>query len=171
MADNEKRCVCGRQLFKRKRDSVAQWEKRKFCSIECANKNKFECVDIGERFWRFVPSRVKNTCWHWAGSVDGGGYGTLAVGPGESPVKAHRMSWEIHFGQIPDGLVVCHACDNPACVNPHHLMLGTQMANTLDTSRKGRLNDSSLLNLRPGMRGIRGAGTQSVGERNVARNQ
>lgn len=53
-------------------------------------------------------------------------------------VRATTVSWEIHFGPIPRGLVVCHACDNPICSNPNHLLLGTLVANNIDMWRKGR---------------------------------
>jgi hypothetical protein len=85
----------------------------------------------------------------------------IATERGKSPIKAHRLSWEIAFGSIPQGLQVCHACDNPSCVNPNHLMLGTLQANLLDASRKGRINDISISNLRPSAPGFYGAGPHS----------
>lgn len=84
-----------------------------------------------ERFWRFVNR--SNGCWLWTGGRNRpGGYGTFD-GKG-----AHRFSWCLHFGEIPDRLNVLHRCDNPDCVSPDHLFLGTQADNMTDMNRKGR---------------------------------
>lgn len=151
--------LCGAAFYKRARDSSAQWSEREFCSIGCANKSKRPITPPIERFWNFVDKR-KNGCWKWLGSVDHRGYGRISAGRNLAPLKAHRISWEIHFGAISANLNVLHACDNPGCVNPDHLMLGTQKANAVDMSRKGRINIKSLDNLRPGQKGVRGAGNQ-----------
>ncbi|MGO4763838.1 HNH endonuclease signature motif containing protein [Cupriavidus campinensis] len=80
---------------------------------------------------------VKNGCWEWVGSKDRKGYGRMWVrGRGNTP--AHRASYEIHKGPIPDGFCVLHACDNPQCVNPDHLSLGSLADNNADMRRKGR---------------------------------
>ena len=88
------------------------------------------------RFWRFVaPSMDDRGCWEWTGARAGElGYGCLG---GKGP-RAHRLSWEIHNGPIPDGLWVLHKCDNPPCVNPRHLFLGTRTDNIRDMFAKGR---------------------------------
>ena len=153
-----KNCTCcGSKFNRRMRDSQAQWESRAFCSILCANRSKKEKTPVEQRFWRHVGKRAERFCWEWIGSHDDRGYGTISAEAGISPVRAHRLSWEMHFGAIPDGLNVCHACDNPGCVNPMHLLLGTQAANALDMARKGRINPISLLNLQPGQVGHYGA--------------
>lgn len=104
---------------------------------------------------------MKNKCWEWTGSKDDKGYGKISTRFGASPVKAHRVSWEMHYGTIPAGLNVLHACDNPSCVNPNHLMIGSQQANSIDMSRKSKISNQSLLNLRPGEKGVHGAGKLS----------
>lgn len=97
-------------------------------------------VSISDRFWKFVEKR-KSGCWTWKGCTDKKGYGRISSRRGLPPKKAYRLSWEIHFGEIPKGLEVCHACDNPSCVNPNHLMIGTHQANMMDAHRKNRINN------------------------------
>lgn len=92
-------------------------------------------MDTIDRFW----SKVNKTemCWLWTGNRSQG-YGKLSV-LGES-IRAHRYSYILHFGAIPQGMLVCHRCDNPACVRPDHLFLGTSSDNAKDAYHKGRLN-------------------------------
>lgn len=161
-----KNCSFCRNVFhKLKRDSWKQWESREFCSRSCLGRSKKK-TSPHIRFWNNVKIK-KNKCWEWIGSKDGKGYGTISSGYKKSPVKAHRISWEIHFGEIPEGLFVLHACDNPGCVNPNHLMVGSQQANAIDMSKKGRMSDESLLNLRPGEIGVLGAGSYSNRGRSI----
>jgi len=87
-----------------------------------------------ERFWSQVQ-RIAG-CWLWTGTLLNSGYGQVMLR--KRKVRAHRLAWELTFGPIPEGMVVCHACDNPACVNPHHLWLGTVQANVRDRDAKGR---------------------------------
>ena len=76
-------------------------------------------------------------CWEWVGALDDNGYGRFYVRKNHSP-HASRVAWELCFGPIPGKLFVCHRCDNPPCVNPAHLFLGTRQDNILDCVRKGR---------------------------------
>lgn len=75
-------------------------------------------------------------CWLWTGPVAPGGYGKASIG--SMQVFIHRISFELFNGPLPDGMVVCHECDVPACWNPAHLFAGTETDNRLDMIRKGR---------------------------------
>ena len=87
-----------------------------------------------ERFW----SKVKKTetCWLWTGGTDAGGYGHF-VTMGEHGY-AHRISYRLCVGKIPDGLCICHRCDVPTCVNPDHLFAASQSENNQDRAAKKR---------------------------------
>lgn len=98
-------------------------------------KVKRQYVSIDKRFW----GKVKKTdsCWLWTGAKNGNGYGTIRYNG--RPIGTHRMSWILANGlDIPKGMQVLHSCDNPLCVRPDHLSLGTLQENSKDMSRKGR---------------------------------
>lgn len=103
---------------------------------------------ITERFWKYVDRRTEQECWNWTGA-------TVPYKKGISPHRrgmmnvgykfgvprgeyAYRVSWQIHHGDVPEGMLVCHKCDNPLCVNPNHLFLGTHKDNLDDCYAKGR---------------------------------
>lgn len=99
-----------------------------------------------ETFWNKVnkegsiPTHVSylGKCWEWIGGLDTHGYGQFCLN--EKTILVHKLSWIIVHGEIPDRLWVLHKCDNPKCVNPEHLVLGTAKDNAQDRERKGRGN-------------------------------
>jgi hypothetical protein len=95
---------------------------------------RVSCSVNEERFWAKVDKQ--DTCWVWTASCNPKGYGQFLVN--KVPRRAHRLSWEMHNGPIPAGMQVLHRCDNPSCVRPEHLFLGTNNDNMQDKITKGR---------------------------------
>ena len=108
-------------------------ERTKYCSMACYNASR--SVPVECRFWKFVDRLGDDDCWLWRGSIQGK-YGSICI-EGKS-TGAHRVSYQLHKGEIPEGLVVMHSCDVPLCVNPKHLSAGTYIDNMQDMVRKGR---------------------------------
>ena len=93
---------------------------------------------LDERFWSKVSRVSLNGCWEWTANKNNQGYGLYRPG-GTAPKRlAHRLSYADRNGDIPKGMLVLHKCDNPLCVNPDHLVLGTFRDNTQDMVAKGR---------------------------------
>lgn len=104
-----------------------------------------------ENFWDQVDKNGPSGCWTWLGARTGAGYGSLMIC--KVKYSAHRLSYELTFGPIPEGENVLHSCDNKACVNPAHLFLGSQTDNIHDAIQKGRvigvpLSDQDVIDIR-----------------------
>ena len=93
---------------------------------------------INRRFWKWVDKTAPNGCWLWTRGTTAAGYGVLTIN--YKITYAHRLSWEIANGPIPDKAHILHHCDIPNCVNPTHLFLGDQAANVGDATTKGRMS-------------------------------
>ena len=97
--------------------------------------------DIEKLIPRYLLKVKKtNHCWNWIGAKFQKGYGQFWIPEYKRKIKAHRFSWIIHKGKIPNDLYVLHHCDNRLCINPDHLFLGTHADNVSDKMKKGRMN-------------------------------
>lgn len=93
---------------------------------------------LEERFWEKVDNASRDGCWRWTSAIGSRGYGVFWVGGRKRSAFAHRTAYEMTHGPIPEGMVVMHSCDNPWCVNPAHLSVGSKKDNSQDALRKGR---------------------------------
>lgn len=136
--------ACGKSYSRRPDVSRRQFERSRACSRSCAfalGRSARSWPTAAETFWPKAdktPGLGPNgDCWEWTGHRDRFGYGR--VNSRHFPTKiAHRVSYLMNVGAIPDGLDVRHCCDNPACVRPGHLELGTDQDNTNDKVSRGR---------------------------------
>lgn len=134
---------CGQTYFRPERVTAWTWERRRYCGQECGRLGGWDGRrrSPSERFWAKVrKSENPNGCWVWTGAKDPLGYGRFREStPALSKlITTHRFAWTITYGPIPEGLCVLHRCDNPPCVRPDHLWLGTLRDNARDMVNKGR---------------------------------
>lgn len=113
--------------------------KRKYCGTACATEARHiraMNADIEEHLDKRIEVDEKTGCWNWIRGKNTLGYGITKV-RGQRYL-AHRLAYISSFGPIPEGMLVCHKCDNPSCCNPEHLFLGNNAANMADMKKKGR---------------------------------
>lgn len=105
---------------------------------------------LADRFWSKVEKTA--TCWLWTAAVDGRGYGVIGLGgKGDGLGRAHRVSWEMANGPIPEGAILCHTCDVKRCVRPDHLYAGTKADNARDAIERGQMSSGPSHPVRRGM--------------------
>lgn len=106
-----------------------------------ARKRGEPIVPIEKRLYSHIKINEISGCWEWQGSTRAG-YGRLTIGSRKDGtrriVMAHRLSYELNYGEIPENMEICHKCDNRCCINPEHLFVGTHQDNMDDRERKGR---------------------------------
>ncbi len=103
---------------------------------EHIEKRVLKKTHIPEDVWNKINIQNSDECWIWQGYKDKDGYGAIDIN--KKIYKAHRLIYELSYGSIPKGKLVCHICDNPPCCNPHHLFLGTNKDNSEDRDNKKR---------------------------------
>jgi len=99
--------------------------------------HRYKNMPFLQYFWDKINALDDTDCWIYVGSKDKDGYGLIKNN--QHLMKSHRVAWELtHKSEIPDGMMICHYCDNPPCCNPYHLFLGTMLDNARDMIDKGR---------------------------------
>lgn len=135
--------VCGARFVRMVSPYDAARNRCVCCSTVCAIAFRAakRSLPLADRFWRHVVKRGDDDCWEWQGRRDRSRYGQISTGDGRH-TGTHRVSWELTRG-APGELNVLHKCDNPPCVNPRHLFVGTHTDNMRDARDKGRLRNAN----------------------------
>ena len=140
-------CLAESQGIRKSRGKKTSDYRQKYCrkhlkwffQYGTTEAQKFCQASLNERFWRNVNKQSENDCWEWMlSSKSKNGYGSIWDNAKKKSLLTHRVSYELTYGEIPEGAVVMHTCDNPKCVNPKHLTIGSHKLNGEDKARKGR---------------------------------
>lgn len=116
---------------------LCQKHKKRLKKYGTTEAQKRSREPLSVRFWLHVNKKANNGCWEWTGALGPNGYGRTS-GNGKFDLVTHRVSYVLTKGEIPDGKIIMHSCDNRKCVNPDHLIAGTYLENMQDMIRKDR---------------------------------
>lgn len=136
---------------------------KKYGSPMRTQVRQFHGLSVKDRLFKWVEKT--DECWLWKGTINPTGYGLISID--SRPRLAHRVSWTVHNGEIPDGLFVLHRCDTPLCVRPDHLFLGTQNDNMADMWTKGRANPGHVVGRRVGTAKLTEVQVRSIRQSNM----
>lgn len=130
---------CPSAFYKDVRYSIKYWQRQRHCSQQCAGQSrKRRCAATRAPIEQIFHAKYKRDegCWNWTGSKDKDGYGVFFYK--KKGYRANKLALQFAGNPVPDGYYACHKCDNPSCVNPSHLYVGTPQQNSDDCRSRGR---------------------------------